>query len=143
MSPLIERARARHPGMHVLHPPQVWSHAGPDGEVEAVDALVDALVDVASGALGGSAEVTLLVNNVTVDDPGDVHTEEAWVAPGDYVVLTIERGGWEVSDSAWRPIDAAVFVDATLDAAVRSAGVVYAYARGAPRPSITCFLTRR
>jgi hypothetical protein len=85
------------------------------------------------------AELTLNASNVTVGDDGP-----AFVAPGDYVAITVAGpGNWE-PDVSWTPASAEPFWSGDLDAAVRAASAAFAYRRrlGDDEGSITVFIPR-
>jgi hypothetical protein len=144
VSTIAERARQRHPALVVEQPPAPWTTAAGD---DAVDALIDLLIDVVvermSGASRSAAGLTLLVNNVVVE-PDTSDDEGGGPPPGDYVALSLEGADADgaLGDATWSVDAPNAFNDATLEARLRSAGAVYGYTRGAPRTSHTIFLRR-
>lgn len=108
-----------HAFMRVERPQELW-------EVDVLDEpfirMLGELIVVGLLHHEVLAELTLNLNNVTSDDPPD------GVAPGDFLALTI-RGGGDWVEATWTPASAEPFWSPDLDAAIRSAEAVFAYAR--------------
>jgi hypothetical protein len=125
-----------HAFLRVERPPELWT----------VDVLDEPFIRVLGelivvGLLHHDVlgELTLNVANVVVADDAP-----AGVAPGDHVALTIRGAGeWE-RDVTWTPASTDPLWSDDLDAAVRAAGVTFAYLRrlGADEGSITVFIPR-
>ncbi|HEX6399417.1 MAG TPA: hypothetical protein VF108_02975 [Actinomycetota bacterium] len=108
-----------HAFMRVERPPELW-------EVEVLDGpfirMLGELIVVGLLHHHVLAELTLNVNNVTSEEPPD------GVAPGEFLAVTI-RGPGDWHDAAWTPASTEPLWSPDLDAAIRGAQVVFAYAR--------------
>lgn len=105
--------------MRVERPPELWEVAVLD---EPLIRMLGELIVVGLLHHDVLAELTLNVNNVTSDEPPD------GVDPGDFLAVTI-RGPGDWHDAAWTPASTEPFWSPDLDAAIRAAGVEFAYAR--------------
>jgi hypothetical protein len=125
-----------HAFLRVERPPELWAVDVPD---EPFIRMLGELIVVGLLHHDVLGELTLNVANVVVGDDGP-----AGVAPGDHVALTIRGAGeWE-RDLTWTPASIEPLWSDDLDAAVRAAGVTFAYLRrlGAHEGSITVFIPR-
>ena len=92
------------------------------------------------------ADLTLNVNNVMVEPSADdQEADPPWVAPGEYVAVTVSGATELGSDSVWRPGAPPVAAQllGRLDQRLSTAGVRFAYVRKLPSSaSVTIFLDR-
>src|SRR5689334_12704530 len=119
--------------LRVERPPEVWNPVGED------EPIVRMLGEMIAAALGRAEldRVTLRAANVVVE-----HAEGSAAPPGEYVARRLRAAGDWGPEATWRPGDrgAPTLVTADLDAAVRAAGVPYAYTRSGDAGSVTVFL---
>jgi hypothetical protein len=126
-----------HAFLRVERPPELW-------DVDALDEpfirMLGELIVVGLLHHDVLAELTLNVNNVTVDEDGP-----AGVPTGDYIAITIRsRGDWQ-RDADWTPDSAEPLWNEDLDRVLREAGARLAYLRrlGPDQGSITVLIPRR
>jgi len=127
-----------HAFLRVERPPELWA---PNADLEPFVRLLGEMISAALVRNGGLlGEVILNVANVTVEPDAGA------VPPGDFVSVTIKSAGDWSPESTWLP-DAGGgpdLIGADLDAAARTAGAVYGYARvlDGGTGSVTLFFER-
>jgi len=127
-----------HAFLRVERPPELWA---PNADLEPFVRLLGEMISAALVRNGGLlGEVTLNVANVTVEP------ESGAVPPGDFVCVTIKSAGDWSPESTWQRDTGGgpALVGADLEAAARTAGAVYGYARvlDGGQGSVTLFFGR-
>jgi hypothetical protein len=131
-----------HAFMQVERPPELWEA---DTEDEPFLRMLGEMIVIGLGRGNELADLVLNASNVTVepDDPADPGEPE-WLAPGDYVAITVRGAGdWE-ADDVWRAGEGPTKgLLCNVGPAADEAGAVYAYTRNlGDEGSVTTLLRR-
>ena len=133
--------------MKVERPPEIWAAVTED--VVFIPLLGEMIAAALAGGLAHGlelSELTLNVSNVVVErSTDDQDTDPPWVAPGEYVAVTVSGATDLGPDSTWRPGAPPVSREllGRLNERLTTAGARFAYVRRTPpRASITVFLDR-
>jgi hypothetical protein len=112
-----------HAFMRTERPPLLWEA---DTDDERFLPMLGEMIVIGLGRGNELAELTLSVSNVTVEEDDD---EEAWVAPGDYVAVTV-RGPGRWANDVWRAGEGPTRgLLCNVGPWADDAGAVYAYTR--------------
>jgi hypothetical protein len=126
-----------HAFMRTERPPLLWEA---DTDDERFLPMLGEMIVIGLGRGNELAELTLSVSNVTVEEDDD---EEAWVAPGDYVAVTV-RGPGRWANDVWRAGEGPTRgLLCNVGPWADDAGAVYAYTRElGDEGAVTVFLPR-
>jgi hypothetical protein len=127
-----------HAFMQTERPPLLWEA---DTDDERFLPLLGEMIVVGLGRGNELADLTLSVSNATVEEDDD--DEEAWVAPGDYVAVTV-RGPGRWADDVWRAGEGPTRgLLSNVGPRADDAGAVYAYTRDlGDGGAVTVFMPR-
>jgi hypothetical protein len=128
-----------HAFMQVERPPELWEV---DAREEPFLRMLGEMIVVGLNRGNELADLVLAAANVTVEPERD--DEEARLAPGDYVALTVRGAGdWEADDVWWAGEGPTRGLLAGVGPAADEAGAVFAYTRNlGGEGSVTAFLPR-
>ena len=136
-----------HGFMKVERPPEIWAAATED--VAFIPLLGEMIAAALAGGLARGlalADLTLNVSNVVVErSPDEQDADPPWVAPGEYVAITVSGATDLGPDSVWRAGHAAVATRSARAIGLTSEDGGRALRLCAPLPeraSITVFLDR-
>jgi hypothetical protein len=129
-----------HAFMQVERPPELWEADTQDGPFLR---MLGEMIVIGLGRGNELADLVLNASNVTVE-PDDDDEEDPWLAPGDYVAITVRGAGdWE-ADDVWRAGEGPTRgLLCNVGPAADEAGAVYAYTRNLGlEGAVTAFLRR-